>query len=741
MAVSIIGPKFYAWDSNTGKPLAFGKVYTYQAGTNTPKATFTTEGGETQNANPVILNGAGYADIFLNGSYKIVVKDADDVEVWTSDPVSDPSQLQQEWVRQRNITQVNTTTFTVDGELTGEYVEGVAVRVKQDSGFVVGNVVSATYADGKTTVTLKFSGLETITASAVYAERAILTAVSLPGSVQSQIDMRTIYVGSVAELEAFPAVVGQKISTLGYYSAGDGGGNDYEIVSGGTGTADGGRFIDLDNGLQAKGLFEGGLVFVAQYGAVGDGVTDDYASLKAANLSGFAKVLYDRKTYLVSDTLPFASKTSYFGIFDEAFIKSAVDAKPVGASQAWLSSEGVSPTGRLHMIGISFLGEKTNLTQKGFVLHDYYSTLDHMTVLNCGGGGLQMTQQKDDATVAAGNLAENKLIYPIIRNCGGKLLDLGEADNNKLTDGYVEGAILDGEIGLTTQHLFCGSAAGWQIDGVHCYGTTASFTTQLQNCNNTRFTDFFIEAFTDRAVSAEKIQGDTVISGQINADQAASGAYAVVLGKSSVASNTSVNVDVAVSLDVATSNISCLYNDIVDGEVQAKIRRQGAQKALLTRVSAPDATRLDQVRFLDDAQVFGALRDSQTESTTTGLRHVDKRLSYGYNSGRKSGTTAQTVTIPITLASFEKLSGTITIEANSFDNGVNRARYHGMFFVSAKTNGTDAWVATLTPIITPTGFSAAPAITATNTSGTDGTIDVTFTFADSDATGVCTVNF
>ena len=81
MAVSIIGPKFYAWDSNTGKPLAFGKVYTYQAGTNTPKATFTTEGGETQNANPVILNGAGYADIYLNGSYKIVVKDANDVEV------------------------------------------------------------------------------------------------------------------------------------------------------------------------------------------------------------------------------------------------------------------------------------------------------------------------------------------------------------------------------------------------------------------------------------------------------------------------------------------------------------------------------------------------------------------------------------------------------------------------------------------------------------------------------------
>jgi len=94
MAVSIIGPKFYAWASDTGAPLAFGKVFTYQAGTNTPKATFQSEDGVTENANPVILNGAGYAGIYLIGSYKIVVKDADDVEVWTADPVTDASGLQ-----------------------------------------------------------------------------------------------------------------------------------------------------------------------------------------------------------------------------------------------------------------------------------------------------------------------------------------------------------------------------------------------------------------------------------------------------------------------------------------------------------------------------------------------------------------------------------------------------------------------------------------------------------------------
>lgn len=83
-------------------------------------------------------------------------------------------------------------------------------------------------------------------------------------------DRRVIYVDTIADLKAMAGLqLGNTVRTLGYYSPGDGGGNDYEIVASGTGTDDGGSFIDLDNGLQARGLFNGE-VNVKQFGAVGD---------------------------------------------------------------------------------------------------------------------------------------------------------------------------------------------------------------------------------------------------------------------------------------------------------------------------------------------------------------------------------------------------------------------------------------------------------------------------------------
>lgn len=75
-------PKFQA-PTLDGVNLSGGRVYFYEVGTSTPKDTYTDESFGTPNSSPVILNARGEADIFMNGAYKVVLHDADDVEIWT----------------------------------------------------------------------------------------------------------------------------------------------------------------------------------------------------------------------------------------------------------------------------------------------------------------------------------------------------------------------------------------------------------------------------------------------------------------------------------------------------------------------------------------------------------------------------------------------------------------------------------------------------------------------------------
>lgn len=85
MASNAPAPRFRFFTSgDTGvpvRPLVGGKVYTYEAGTTTPKITYKDAAGTIPNTNPVILNSRGEADIWLGtGAYKIEVRDSTDVQ-------------------------------------------------------------------------------------------------------------------------------------------------------------------------------------------------------------------------------------------------------------------------------------------------------------------------------------------------------------------------------------------------------------------------------------------------------------------------------------------------------------------------------------------------------------------------------------------------------------------------------------------------------------------------------------
>lgn len=86
-------PSKAKFDNNSGEALSGGLVYFYVAGTSTPKDTYSESTGTTANANPVVLDSRGEANIFLLGdqAYKVVVKDSDDVTVYTVDNVWAPA--------------------------------------------------------------------------------------------------------------------------------------------------------------------------------------------------------------------------------------------------------------------------------------------------------------------------------------------------------------------------------------------------------------------------------------------------------------------------------------------------------------------------------------------------------------------------------------------------------------------------------------------------------------------------
>ena len=72
-----------------GRPLNAGKLYTYQAGSTTPFATYTDVNGLIANTNPIILgtDGRPPSEIWLTDGffYKFVLTDSDDVTIQTYD--------------------------------------------------------------------------------------------------------------------------------------------------------------------------------------------------------------------------------------------------------------------------------------------------------------------------------------------------------------------------------------------------------------------------------------------------------------------------------------------------------------------------------------------------------------------------------------------------------------------------------------------------------------------------------
>jgi len=90
--LSPIGGAGWQFFNNDGTVLAGGKLYTYIAGTSTPKTTYTTSAGNIAHANPIILDSSGRVpggEIWLtSGTYKFSIFTSANVLIGTFDNIS-----------------------------------------------------------------------------------------------------------------------------------------------------------------------------------------------------------------------------------------------------------------------------------------------------------------------------------------------------------------------------------------------------------------------------------------------------------------------------------------------------------------------------------------------------------------------------------------------------------------------------------------------------------------------------
>lgn len=175
-------PKMEFFDA-VGDPLVGGKLYTYEAGTSTPLATYTDSTGATPNTNPVILDAKGQASVWLGAfPYKFVLTDADDVLLPDGGDNIDPQGFTtSEWVDTDDVpTFINTTSFSVPNDKTLVYEDFRAVKLSVSAGTIYGHVLSAIFGGGITTITVRLksgavdSGISAISVGLITPENSSL---------------------------------------------------------------------------------------------------------------------------------------------------------------------------------------------------------------------------------------------------------------------------------------------------------------------------------------------------------------------------------------------------------------------------------------------------------------------------------------------------------------------------------------------------------------------------------------
>lgn len=280
--LSPVGGAAVQFFDNSGNVLTGGKLYTYLAGTTTPTPTYTTAAGVAFHTNPIILDAAGRVpaggEIWLSDGiqYKFVLKDANEVLIGTYD----------------NIIGINSNFLNY--EVQQEIVTATA-------GQTVFNLTTITYQPGTNTLTVFVDGVNQYGPGAQYAyiETDSDTVTFVSG----------LHVGALVKFStAVTLSAGVTSAALTTFIGFD---NQVGVVQD-LADDDGSDWIGfLPEGVDAVARSAQAkmrdIVSVKDFGAVGDGVTDDTVAIQNAMTYAFNgnTVFFPYGTYLTSQPLEF----------------------------------------------------------------------------------------------------------------------------------------------------------------------------------------------------------------------------------------------------------------------------------------------------------------------------------------------------------------------------------------------------------------------------------------------------
>jgi len=265
MAVNLspVGGVAAQFFDNSGNVLTGGKLQTYLAGTTTPAVTYTDSSGATPWSNPIILNASGRVpgsgEIWLSDlAYKFVLTDSNDVLIATYD----------------NVTGINSNfvNFISESEIQ-----------TATAGQTVFTLTTMQYQPGVNNLLVFVDGVNQYEGSGYSFVETNATTVTFD---------QGLHVGALVKF-----TTATPINTLTADAAT---------------TAYTPPYVDsVTTNVETK-LAE--TVSVKDFGAVGDGVTDDSAAVQAAMDSGAKKIVFPYGEYLLNSTIYItASETTLIG--------------------------------------------------------------------------------------------------------------------------------------------------------------------------------------------------------------------------------------------------------------------------------------------------------------------------------------------------------------------------------------------------------------------------------------------